>query len=129
MCRVGGSRDICIQEQDWQPLDFEALVLHARVTMSNLTERQQKVSAFRIESEQSLVLTDIALIRRAELLSESRPLPSGIIPAHQRVSGWVASAFKHQPRGGTPAYDLITEDGVRNRYRIHVPQREPQEFE
>jgi hypothetical protein len=119
-----GDLEVCISEEDWQRVDYKALVLFAKVVIRNKTALRQQVTGYKPESPDFLP-PDIEVMRAVERLRDGRDLPSGDIRPMDVVTGWVPFVFNHQPRGGRPEYDLVVEDAVRDEYRIHVPRRDP----
>ena len=124
-----------VLQEDWRDFRHLALILEARVKLTNRTDHRIRIRSFGFATEQrspqwSISGDDWNALEREIAQTEQR-LPrlnrhSQLDPAESE-SGWIVQAFG-RPESGTPGYAIIIRDVAGNDYRKDVAPEPAQEY-
>jgi hypothetical protein len=119
--------ELTIERIEWERFRNEALIANIRLRVANTTAGTKSIHAFQLRAVDGLVEhTDVA--SRIAALRATHPMPNSALLPNSDVAGWLAYPFVQKPSGGTPEFELVIEDEIRNRYLLSVPAGAPRTF-
>jgi len=103
------------------------LLLQVKVRVENLTQHELRLGPFSLQGPEGVAyeLEDEWVVEQVEFRENARLAPAGRIDPLDSVAGWLNYTFRRRPQGGTPAYELIVRDEVKNEYVLMVPEKLP----